>query len=163
MIWGPRRPLFGLYSNPMHMFLFWSKFLQHKSNLEASYREVLKQFIGCVSFILFLKEINPEYLLEELMLELKLQCFDHQIWRTDSLEKTIMLGKTQGRRKRGPQRLRWLDDITSSMDMSLSRLQETVKDREDGRHVAVHGVAKSQTWLSNEQKQYFQMIRIWTY
>ena len=76
------------------------------------------------------KEISPDYLLEGLMLKLKLRYFGHLIRRTDSLEKTLMLGKIEGKRRRGQQRMRWLNDITDSMDMSLSKVQETVKDRE---------------------------------
>ena len=95
-----------------------------------------------------LKEINTEYSLEGLMLKLKLQYFGHLMQRADSLEKTLMLGEIEGRRRRGRQRTRWLDSITDSVDMSLSRLQEMMKDREAWR-AAVHKVAKIQTQLSN--------------
>ena len=91
-----------------------------------------------------LKEINPEYSLEGLMLKLKLQYFGHLMRRTDSLEKTLMLGKIEGRRRRGQQRMRWLDGITDSMDMGFGELRELVMNRETLR-AAVHGVTKSET------------------
>jgi len=93
-----------------------------------------------------LKDISPECSLEGLMLKLKLQYFGHLMWRADPLEKTLILGKIGGKRRKEQQRMRWLDSITDSMDMNLSKLQETMEDRRDG-YAAIHGVSKSQTHL----------------
>ena len=113
------------------------------------WRRLLKiSWKGRRSNQLILREINPEYLLEGLVLKLKLQYFGHLMLTADSLEKSLMPGKIEGRRKRGCQRMRWLNGITDAMDMNLGRLQDMVKDRK-AWHAAVHGVAKSQTRLGN--------------
>ena len=129
-----------LFSISMSLFLFYVLWC---------WRRLLKvPWTARISNQSILKEINPEYSLEGLMLKLKLQYFGHPMWRADSLEKTLMLEKIKAKRRRGRQRMRWLDSITDSVGMNLSKLREIVKDRETWR-AAVHGVTKSWTRLND--------------